>query len=199
MLLTSEDEVPRDGEGRRPPPSSLVASKRRRRAIAGDLDAIVGKALAVDPRDRYPSAAALAAELRRHLAGEAVEARPGRGYRLGRFITGHRLALAGLAAGLALVIGYVVTVTMQSQALTLPSAPVGTLATIDSDPAAFYATLAGVDCTTARGGRVEVTSTHNAADRAAGSFSGTASCTNPAGTESRWQGRFDHRGTIDQR
>ena len=83
--------------------------------------------------------------------------------------------------------------------LSLTAAPVGSVTTLDADPAAFYATLAGVDCTTARGGRVEVTLTHNAADRVAGSFEGTAACTNPAGTESRWLGRFDHRGSIDQR
>jgi len=41
----------------------------------GDLDAICLKALRRDPAERYPSAEAFAADLRRHLAREPVEAR----------------------------------------------------------------------------------------------------------------------------
>ena len=54
---------------------------QRDRRLRGDLEAIVGKALAKSPRDRYASAAELAADLRRHLEGRAVRARRGqRGY-----------------------------------------------------------------------------------------------------------------------
>ncbi len=53
---------------------------RGRRRLAGDLDAVVLKALHADPRRRYPSAERLAEELRRHLAGLPVEAR-GAGFR----------------------------------------------------------------------------------------------------------------------
>ncbi len=53
---------------------------RRPRAVAPelrkDLDAILLRCLDKDPRRRYASAGALADDLRRHLAGEAVEARP---------------------------------------------------------------------------------------------------------------------------
>lgn len=46
--------------------------------LRGDLDAIVLKALAKDPAQRYPSAASLASDLRRYNEGRPVEARPSR-------------------------------------------------------------------------------------------------------------------------
>ncbi|WP_127998750.1 serine/threonine-protein kinase [Piscinibacter defluvii] len=79
-----------------PPRPSDVAGPARRAALRGDLDAIVLKALAKDPAQRYPGVAALAEDLRRHLAHEPVQARPaGTLYRLGRFARRHRAALAG--------------------------------------------------------------------------------------------------------
>jgi len=53
------------------PPPSRVASER----IPVDLDRIVEKALATEPERRYGTADQLAADLRRFLAGHAVEAR----------------------------------------------------------------------------------------------------------------------------
>ena len=47
----------------------------RREAIDQDLAAIIGKALAPDPRDRYPDAAALAADLKAFQAGARIAAR----------------------------------------------------------------------------------------------------------------------------
>jgi tRNA A-37 threonylcarbamoyl transferase component Bud32/tetratricopeptide (TPR) repeat protein len=46
-----------------------------RRGLRGDLDAIVSRCLADDPRHRYATALELAQDLDRHLAGEAVLAR----------------------------------------------------------------------------------------------------------------------------
>ena len=46
--------------------------------LRGDLDAIVLKALAKSPADRYPSAAALGDDLQAYLRGEPVEAMPDR-------------------------------------------------------------------------------------------------------------------------
>ena len=80
------------------------------RQLRGDLDAIVLKALAQAPDRRYPGAAALAADLRRHLEARPIEALPPRfGDRLSKFLRRNR-AVAGVAAiagvALAAVIAY---------------------------------------------------------------------------------------------
>lgn len=63
--------------------------------ISRDLDAIVRKALAKSPAERYQSVDALAADLRRHLAGEPVSARtPGALYLAGKLMRRHPLPCA---------------------------------------------------------------------------------------------------------
>jgi len=47
-----------------------------RRAVRGDLETIVAKALKKDPADRYASATAFAGDIRRHLRQEPITARP---------------------------------------------------------------------------------------------------------------------------
>ncbi len=65
------------------------------RELAGDLDAILDRALRKEPAGRYPSAESFAADLDRHLAGLPVEARRGGlRYRAGRFVRRNRLAVA---------------------------------------------------------------------------------------------------------
>ena len=78
-----------------------------RNELRGDLDAICLKALRKEPDRRYASAAELAADLRRHLAGDPVEAqRDTFGYRAGKFVRRHRAAsAAALVAVLGLVLG----------------------------------------------------------------------------------------------
>jgi serine/threonine-protein kinase len=79
-----------------------------RRRLQGDLDAIVLKALRRKPEDRYPSAEALAADVRHHLSGHPVAARgDAASYLLRSFVRRHRvvvastlLALGTLLAGL---------------------------------------------------------------------------------------------------
>ncbi len=57
------------------------------RKLRGDLDAIVLKALRKEPKARYSSAEAFVDDIKRHLAGLAVEADKGNfGYRAGKFI-----------------------------------------------------------------------------------------------------------------
>ncbi|HXT50247.1 MAG TPA: serine/threonine-protein kinase, partial [Thermoanaerobaculia bacterium] len=74
-------------EPRRP---SLVAPPQRRRQLAGDLDAIVLKALRKEPEQLYRSAAALADDLERHLNRRPVAARRGTWtYRTSRFLRRH--------------------------------------------------------------------------------------------------------------
>ena len=87
--------------------AELRRTPRRRLAhqLAGDLDTVVGKALAKRPADRYGSAAALAEDLQRVLARKPVRARaPTTLYRVSRFLRRHRwAALATGAAVLALL------------------------------------------------------------------------------------------------
>jgi tetratricopeptide (TPR) repeat protein len=78
------------------------ARRRRRRRLRGDLDTIVMTALRHAPERRYASADALAEDLRLHLAGLPIRARPDTpGYRLGKFVQRHRLAVAATALFLA--------------------------------------------------------------------------------------------------
>ncbi len=73
--------------------------KTLRRHLAGDVDAIVAKALRKEPQQRYPSVERLAEDIRRHLGGRPVQARQGTFlYRAGRFARRHRWALATAAA-----------------------------------------------------------------------------------------------------
>lgn len=88
------------------------------RALGGDLSWIVAKALRKEPERRYASAAELLADIDRHLAQRPVEARPDSlGYRAGRFVSRHRLAVASATLLLALVLAYAITVTFQARAL----------------------------------------------------------------------------------
>ncbi|MBK9165958.1 MAG: serine/threonine protein kinase [Bryobacterales bacterium] len=84
------------------PPPSRVA-----RRLPRDLDAIVTKAMAEDPANRYASVAELEAELGRHLDGHPVLAvPPSATYLLSRFLRRHRvLALGASALAIALALG----------------------------------------------------------------------------------------------
>ena len=86
-------------------PSQMVASRPSpeawARALRGDLDAIVLKALRKEPERRYGSVEAMADDVRRYLARQPVLARAGTlGYRTRRFVTRHRVGV-GVAAGFA--------------------------------------------------------------------------------------------------
>ncbi len=86
---------------------------------AGDLEAIVAKALEKDKTRRYESAAALADDLRRYLADQPVGARPATTwYQFRKFARRNRVLVAGVAAtALALVAGAIGTWTQARQAL----------------------------------------------------------------------------------
>lgn len=75
---------------------------RLRKRLSGDLDAIVLKALAFKPTDRYASVAQLADDIGRHRSSRPVVARPpALAYRASRFARRQRTPL--LAAGAVLV------------------------------------------------------------------------------------------------
>lgn len=88
--------------------------------IVGDLDAIVLKALRKDPARRYASAAEMAEDVRRHLNGFPVLARPETvGYVVGRWIRRHRVGVAagiGLAAALVALVAVSVRSAVVSRA-----------------------------------------------------------------------------------
>ena len=83
-----------------------------RRALRGDLDAIVLKALQRDPQDRYPSAGALGADVQRYLERAPVLARgDATRYLLRSLVRRHRVAVGVAAAAIvSLVVGLVGTV-----------------------------------------------------------------------------------------
>ena len=79
--------------------------------LRGDVETVIGKALAKEPERRYPSAAAFAEDLRRYLAHEPIGARPPSAfYQLSKFARRNK-ALVGGVAGIfvALVVGLVGT------------------------------------------------------------------------------------------
>lgn len=92
--------------------------KRQRRALKGDLDTIVAKALRKNPVERYATVDAFADDLRRHLDHLPVSARSDTlMYRLGKLAARHRAAVAaGGLAMLAIVAGLVGTVTETQRA-----------------------------------------------------------------------------------
>jgi tetratricopeptide (TPR) repeat protein len=89
-----------------------------RRELAGDLDSIILKALRKEPSRRYGSVELLAEDIRRHLDGLPVEARPDTWrYRAGKFVRRHRLAMsAALAMLLILVSAIILTTAAQRRA-----------------------------------------------------------------------------------
>lgn len=87
-----------------PPRGEAGALKRR---LAGDLDNIVMKALQKDSARRYASVEHFTDDLKRHLKGLPVSARPDAwSYRASKFVRRHRVPLAaGTVAVLALLVG----------------------------------------------------------------------------------------------
>lgn len=79
---------------------------RLRRALRGDLDTIVAKALKKEPAERYGSVTALADDLWRLLRQEPISARPDTiRYRAVRFVQRHAAAVAASAGVMLLVAG----------------------------------------------------------------------------------------------
>lgn len=91
-------------------PSDVAERAIDARALRGDLDTILLKALKKEANERYGTAAAFADDLERYLRNDPVLAQPdSAGYRLRKFAARHRLAVgASAAVVLALAAGLIV-------------------------------------------------------------------------------------------
>jgi serine/threonine-protein kinase len=83
-----------------------LTTKQLRRALCGDLDAIIAKALEVDPAKRYISAGVFAEDIRRSLDHRPITAlRLGTAMLARKFIRRHRFGVAMSGAILVLIVG----------------------------------------------------------------------------------------------
>lgn len=102
-----------------PPPSSLLQGADAR-AVRGDLDAIVMKALRRNPGERYGNAETLVDELSRHLQSRPVAARgEALSYLMGRLLRRHRLGFAAAAAVLLAVLAGAAGVAIKAREAAL--------------------------------------------------------------------------------
>src|SRR4029077_8596326 len=93
LRLSTTEELPSIAACRHVEPRKLSG------LVGGELDWIVMKALEKDRNRRYETANDLAADLRRYLDDEPVQAcPPSVRYRLGKFARKHRAALVTVAA-----------------------------------------------------------------------------------------------------
>jgi len=98
---------------------SEPARQRLARALRGDLDLIVLKALAKEPDRRYDSVRALADDVRRYLQGQPIQARPDSAvYRTRMFLRRHRIKVTAAAVVFLAVIGGAGVAAWQAQRAT---------------------------------------------------------------------------------
>ena len=114
------------GATRDPPlPVAAIAAargttpERLGRQLAGDMDNIVLRALHEEPDQRYTSVEQLAEDVRRHLAGLPVIARPETlGYVAAKFVRRHRVGVAASAAIGVLLVVFGVGTAVQATRVT---------------------------------------------------------------------------------
>ena len=110
-----------------PPKASTVAAHAKRRGtssqslqriLRGDLDNVLQKALSREPDERYRTANAFAADLKRYLSGEIVSAMPPTlGYRAQKFVGRHRgSVVTALLTAIALVVSLVIATSQMLEA-----------------------------------------------------------------------------------
>ncbi len=96
-----------------PRPSDVVDGKEEARRLTGDLDTIVLRAMSKEPGRRYASAEQLAADVRRHLDGLPVLARPDTLiYRTGKLVRRHPVGVTASAAALLMILGFSIAMTV---------------------------------------------------------------------------------------
>jgi eukaryotic-like serine/threonine-protein kinase len=97
------------------PPSDACADPAAKRALRGDLDAIVLKALEKRPEERYATINALADDIERYLHHQPVLARPdSTWYRAWKSVVRNKVAVGASAAVLIAVLGGTAVATWQA-------------------------------------------------------------------------------------
>jgi tetratricopeptide (TPR) repeat protein len=96
---------------KRTPATEAARASTHTRALRGDLDTILACALDLDPQRRYGSVERFADDVRRHLSGHPVLARPATFvYRASKFVRRNKLAVAaGAAVVIVTAIAFVTT------------------------------------------------------------------------------------------
>ena len=95
-------------------------SVQLQRRLRGDLDTIVLEALQPEAERRYQSAEQFLDDIKRHLAGLPVQARPDTfGYRTGKFLRRHKLPVTLAVAIVALLLGFAVLMAYQQRQTAL--------------------------------------------------------------------------------
>ncbi|NIP64326.1 MAG: hypothetical protein GTN96_07310, partial [Gammaproteobacteria bacterium] len=80
----------------------------------GDVETVVGKAMAKEPWRRYQSAAELAADIRRYLADEPIVARPASAfYQLRKFARRNKTLVGGVATAFVVLVAATVVLLRQ--------------------------------------------------------------------------------------
>ena len=118
----------------------------------GDLDTILLKSLQKVPARRYLTVDDFASDIRRHLEGLPVRARPDTAaYRVSKFVARHKALVGGTAAALVVIIvALVVTLAAYRQA---------TMATREAEWQAYVASLAAAEASV-RADQVEEAASH---------------------------------------
>jgi serine/threonine protein kinase len=123
--ICDEDTPPPSTRLRRSATSVEIADLRQSdparltRILNGELDWILMKALDKDRTRRYETVNGLARDLERYLAGEPVEAAPpSAAYRMRKFVRRHVVAFSFAASVLAVLIAFVVAVTIDARRIS---------------------------------------------------------------------------------
>ncbi len=122
IINRTEYETGKDGMSRpKRTPESVSRTRegkldRLRARLRGDLDSITLKALRKEPSGRYSSVEQFAADIRRHLSGNAVQAqKPTMTYRASRFLHRHKVTATVAALFVLILIAGIVMTTRQAR------------------------------------------------------------------------------------
>ncbi len=107
----------------------------------GDIETIINKAMAKEREERYGSAGELAADFRRYLDGEPVQARPATAfYRLGKVLRKRRRSVLGFAA-VGVILAATAWLIVANRPLITFSAPILTRLTSPAEKPFSYSSL----------------------------------------------------------